>query len=235
MEFVSLASSSAGNCYILSDGATKIMLEAGLSEREIKRRMHDADLGRLADISAVLITHGHKDHSRAAVSLLNDGMKLYASEGTAAEIGDERLDIVRAKEPFGIGSFDVLPFDTFHNTSEPLGFLIRSRATGEKLLFAIDTVNLPYIVPGLDYIAVECNYVASVLAGHTSLNEKVRGHIMNTHFELGMLLKYLKKLDLSKVKKIYLLHLSAAHSNEALILQAFNDDFPMLDVEICAA
>lgn len=235
MEFVSLASSSAGNCYILSDGTEKIMLEAGLSEREIKKRIHEADLGKLADISAVLITHEHKDHSRAAVRLLNNGMKLYASEGTAYGIGDERIDIIRAKEPFDVGSFEVMPFDTFHNTPEPLGFLIRSRRTGERLLFAVDTVNLAYIIPKLDYIAIECNYAASMLARHTALNEKVRGHIINTHFELGAVIRYLKKLDLSRVKKIYLLHLSASNANEAVFLQAFGDEFPALDVEICAA
>lgn len=235
MEFVSLASSSKGNCYILNDSRTRIMLEAGLSEREIKKRMHAAGAGNLADISAVLISHEHKDHSKSAVKLLDDGISVYASEGTAAGIGDDRIEAVKSKELFKIGTFDILPFDTFHNTPEPLGFLIQSRFTGERMLFAIDTVNLVYIIPGLDYIAIECNYVKSELERHTKLNEKVREHIKNTHLELGMLLKYLKKLDLSKVKKVYLMHLSTSNSSESKILQAFSSEFPALDVEICSA
>ena len=233
MHFTSLASSSKGNCYIVSDGTTGLMLEAGLAEREIKKRVKAAGCGKLSDISGVLITHSHKDHSRACRQLLDNGMTVYTSQGTADEIGDERLEVVKHGELFSVGSFDIMPFDTFHNTREPLGYLIRSRRTREKLLFAIDTVNMCYIVPGLDYIAIECNYAAAELEKHTKLHDKVREHIMNTHLELGVLLKYLKKLDLSKVKKIYLMHLSGSHSSEAGILQAFAGAFPGLCVEIC--
>lgn len=232
MNFVSLASSSKGNCYVLSDGSTSIMLEAGLSDKDIKKRMLAKGL-KLSDMAAVLITHGHKDHSKACVKLLDSGMTVYASNGTADEVGDDRIETVAHMEAFRVGSFDVLAFDTFHNTKEPLGWLIRSRRTGEKLLFAIDTVNMVYIVPGLDYIAIECNYVAAELARHTKLHEKVKEHIVNTHLELDVLVTYLKKLDLSKVKRVYLLHLSSSHSNEATILQAFKTVFPKISVEIC--
>lgn len=233
MRFISLASSSKGNCYIVSDGSTQLMIEAGISEREIKKRIAAAGCGKLSEISAALITHSHKDHSRACRQLLDNGMTVYASQGTADEIGDERPEIVKHGELFRVGSFDIMPFNTFHNTREPLGYLIKSRRTREKLLFAIDTVNMYCIVPELDYIAIECNYIESKLAGCTKLHDKVREHIANTHLELGTLLRYMKKLDLSKVKKVYLTHLSGSHSSEAGILQAFAEQFPELCVEIC--
>lgn len=232
MNFVSLASSSKGNCYVLNDGKTSIMLEAGMSDRDIKKRMLSKGL-KLSDMAAVLITHGHKDHSKACGKLLDSGMTVYASCGTAEEVGEDRIETVTHGELFRVGTFDILAFDTFHNTREPLGWLIQSRITKEKLLFAIDTVNMVYIVPKLDYIAIECNYVASELARHTHLHEKVKEHIVNTHMELGVLIRYLKKLDLSNVKRVYLMHLSASHSNEAMILQTFAETFPETVIEIC--
>jgi phosphoribosyl 1,2-cyclic phosphodiesterase len=234
MDFVSLASSSKGNCYILSDGTTRIMIECGLSEREIKKRLHAANICALSDISAVLISHEHKDHSKSASQMLNTGISVYTSEGTADALCDKRFDIISAREEFSVGTFDILPFETYHNAAEPLGFLIRSRSTGERFLFAIDTVNMPYIVPNLDYIAIECNYVASELARHTQIVERVKKHVENAHFELSMVTKYLSKLDLSGVRQIWLMHLSATHSNEAVILQTFQEQFPHINIEICA-
>ena len=46
---------------------------------------------------------------------------------------------VKALEEFQLGTFQVLPFDVEHDVPEPLGFLLTSTATGEKLLYFTDT------------------------------------------------------------------------------------------------
>ena len=53
---------------------------------------------------------------------------------------------------------DLVPFRTYHNVEEPLGFLIEDGRTKERLLWAVDTANLGVTADRLTYIAVECNY-----------------------------------------------------------------------------
>ena len=61
MRFTVLASGSKGNCSILSGGRTRVLVDAGLSCREILRRMAQADEDP-ATLDAILITHEHQDH-----------------------------------------------------------------------------------------------------------------------------------------------------------------------------
>src|SRR5262252_9292384 len=56
-----LASGSKGNCTLISSSTTRLLVDAGLSCREILRRLHLCGESS-ADIDAVLITHEHADH-----------------------------------------------------------------------------------------------------------------------------------------------------------------------------
>src|SRR5205807_4755524 len=59
--FCVLASGSSGNAALLATGKTRILVDAGLSMRELRRRM--AAIGEdLNRIDAILITHEHADH-----------------------------------------------------------------------------------------------------------------------------------------------------------------------------
>lgn len=231
MTFVSLASSSAANAYLVSDGETVILLECGLPMRELKKRMSY----ELSKVSACFVTHEHNDHSKAAAQLLKAGIPVYMSRGTA-EAHKDNMDsatLVAAGEVVPIGALTVTVFDTYHNTAEPLGFLVCDTRTRETLLFAIDTVNLNYIVPGLDYIAIECNYAQDIMDRRDSLPEKVKRRIQRSHMEIDTALRYLHKLDLSRCRTIWLLHLSAACANEARFLTTFRREFPGIDIRVC--
>ena len=113
-----------------------------------------------------------------------------------------------------IGSYDVIAFRTFHDAAEPIGFLIRSRADGEKLAFAIDTVNIRYRFPGVNKLMLEANYDEHFLSQHDRLPESVLKRIRNTHMSIDTLCEYLGTLDLSACTGLYLMHLSRASSDE---------------------
>jgi phosphoribosyl 1,2-cyclic phosphodiesterase len=61
MKFTVLGSGSTGNALLISAGKTNVLIDAGLSAREIARRMalKGADM---ASLDAVIITHEHSDH-----------------------------------------------------------------------------------------------------------------------------------------------------------------------------
>lgn len=215
MRFESLASSSHGNAYIIRDDTTRILLECGVSHKKLTQMCGF----QLSEFDGCLISHEHKDHSACARKIISSGIPVYLSQGTAAALAlpEALLDMANGMEAgvqFLIGSIDVLPFSTFHDAKEPLGFVMQSRVDGDILAFATDTVNLPYNFPGVNLLAVEANYQESILERCERMPEKVQARIRNTHMEIDMLCKCLKKMDLSRCREIYLLHLSDATSHE---------------------
>lgn len=212
MKFKSLASSSHGNAYIVGDSNTQILLECGVSYKQLQKLTGF----NLSDFKACLVSHEHKDHAKSAEDLISRGMEVYMSPGTAEALGyTDFANLIEHMEQFNVGSFDIVPFTTFHDAAEPLGFLIKSRVDGDVLAFATDTVNLRYKFPGLNILAIEANYDKCVLERCTKLPEKVRHRIENSHMEIDTLCDYLSTLDLSECREIHLLHLSDATSREA--------------------
>lgn len=211
MRFLSLASSSHGNAYIISDSETHILLECGLSYRKLQKAS-GFTLDRLA---ACFISHEHKDHAGCWRELLKNGLKVYASGGTADALECKEITVMEERRPVTVGTLEVMTFRVFHDAAEPVGFLVRSGVDGDKLAFATDTVNLQYQFPGVTILAVECNYETSIIEQRDRIPEKVRQRIRNNHMEVSRLCRWLTGLDLSVCREIYLLHLSDACSNEA--------------------
>ena len=215
MEIKPLASSSLGNCYYISDGTTKLLIECGIRLREIQFcgiRMNQLD--------GCLITHEHKDHSKSIVDLIRYCVPVYASYGTlnACKVRKNLyVNYVEAGKMFSINSLDIIPFETQHDAVEPLGYYIKSRITGETLLFATDTYFIHNRFESLNYIMVECNYKLSIVQERLisgKIPKVLAARLMHSHFEFDNVKTFLKSNDLSKCKEIYLLHLSRAHSDE---------------------
>lgn len=229
MKFESLSSSSAGNAYIVSDKDTRILLECGVSHTKLQKLSGFS----LSEFQAVLVTHEHKDHAKAVQELISRGMVVYMSQGTAEALETDGVELIEDRLQFNVGSFDIVPFTTFHDAKEPLGFLIKSRIDGDVLAFATDTVNLRYKFPGLNILAIEANYDKNILERCERMPEKVRHRIANSHMEIDTLCDYLRSLDLSQCREIHLLHLSDATSHEGHFINKVSRAVPR-GIEITA-
>lgn len=230
MKFESLASSSHGNAYIVSDSDTRILIECGVSHKQLQKLAGFS----LSDIKACLVSHEHKDHAKCVDELIKRGMEVYMSCGTAQALENESVTLIEHMEQFNVGSFDIVPFTTFHDAAEPLGFLIKSRIDGDVLAFATDTVNLRYKFPGLNILAIEANYDRKILDRCERLPEKVRHRITNSHMEIETLCDYLRSLDLSECREIHLLHLSDAMSDEGGFMRKVLRTIPKgIEVKAC--
>jgi len=215
MEITVLASGSTGNAYIIGDKHTTLLLDAGIPFKAIQ-----VGSGfQVRRLSGCFVTHAHQDHSKAAKDLARFGVDVYTSRGTmdACGLDGHRFKPVRALEELTVGTFQVLPFDVEHDAPEPLGFLFTSRATGEKLLYFTDTYFVRYRFRGLTHIMAECNYSEeglrrSVEAGYVPVERVPR--LLKSHMSLEHLLDMLRANDLSRVRQIYLLHLSRDNSDE---------------------
>ncbi|MDP5277228.1 MBL fold metallo-hydrolase [Chengkuizengella axinellae] len=215
IEITTLASSSKGNCYKVTDGKTALLLECGIRYKDIQIGLEF----RMREIAGCLITHEHKDHCEAVKDIMKS-IDVYASQGTlnALGINGHRVKPIAAKKQLTIGSWTILPFDVQHDVNEPLGFLIANQA-GEKILFATDTYYLKYKFRGLTHIMIECNYSMkilneNILSGRVPVVMKKR--LLRSHFSLENIKDFFRSNDLSKVQEIYLLHLSDNNSNAEL-------------------
>jgi phosphoribosyl 1,2-cyclic phosphodiesterase len=157
------------------------------------------------------------DHSKAVKEIMHAGIDCYISAGTVEALGlsGHRLNIIKAKQQFRIGTWTALPFDTQHDAAEPLGFLLANQA-GDKLLYATDTYYIRYKFHGLTHIMVECNYSLDILKRNVdagAVPKELKSRILKSHFSLENVKRFLQANDLSKVQEIWLLHLSDNNSN----------------------
>lgn len=213
VNFNCLRSSSKGNCYAVDDGETRLLLECGIPFKDIQRKLNF----KTSELAGCLVTHEHKDHSRAVADMMKSGIDCYMSKGTADALGvtGHRIKIIKAQESFQVGSWTILPFETQHDAAEPLGFLLANK-TGDKLLFATDTFYIKYKFAGLTHIAVECNYALDILNANIEsglVPVAMKNRLLQSHFSLANVKEFLKANDLSKVVEIHLLHLSSDNSD----------------------
>lgn len=214
MNITVIASGSSGNAYRIDDGETTLLLDAGIPLRLIKQALNF----RVRDIAGCLITHAHGDHAKAAGDLAKAGVDIYTSKGTldVCRLTGHRMKAVEALKEINIGTFAVLPFDVQHDAPDPLGFLLTSRATGEKLLYFTDTYYIKYRFTGLTHIMGECNYSMDIIEQSVRngyIPPELVPRLIKSHMSLDHFLDLLKANDLSQVKQIYLLHLSNNNSD----------------------
>lgn len=196
------------------------MLEAGMPIKAIKKALKY----KLSDIDGCLISHSHKDHCKGFEDVLKTGVEGFCSADTARElkIDSPYLNIVEAGKQFEVGTFTILPFECQHHNTDGtpvtnFGYMIRSNISGEKLLFATDTYYMEYAdIKGLNYIMIECSYQEDILTSNLRNNVVALVYALRlrqSHFELKHLCDWLKRVDLTECRAIYLLHFSGNNSN----------------------
>lgn len=234
MEILIIASSSRGNAYRISDGQTSLLLECGVPVKKIQEALQF----KLHKIEGCLITHEHMDHAKAAKDLIKKGVDIYGSVGTLKALNllqHHRSGRLYDRVAQAIGTFQVLPFDVQHDAAEPLGFLIESTVTGERLLFFTDTYYLKYTFDRLSIIMGECNYSTEIInenVNNGSIPEAHKNRVIRSHMSIETLLEFIKANDTSQLKKIYLLHMSDGNSNEDEFKRRVQE-ITGVEVEVC--
>lgn len=210
-----IASGSTGNAYLVSDDHSTVLLDAGISLRQIQ-----VSTGfRLSSLAGVLITHRHGDHSKAVKGLIDKGVDVYALDDVfrcAGTCGHHRAHSVIPRESLCIGSFTALPFLVEHDVP-CVGWLLRSKITGEKLLYLTDTQYSPFRFDGLTHILLEANYDEQTTRDNVAtgvISQSYKNRVWRTHMSIETAIALLQANDLSRVEQIYLIHLSDKNSLE---------------------
>lgn len=211
----SLASGSSGNCYVLDDGNSMVMIEIGIPWKKIQQLLNF----KTSRITFAISGHRHHDHSGYIKDALKAGIDVYTLQDVvdAYSLSGHRIHAIKPHERFQVGLWKVLPFDVEHDV-EALGFLI---ANGdERLLYLTDSPYTTYRFDGLTHIMVECNFQADLLTNNIlsgALPSVVGRRVRRSHFSLENVIAFLKANNLSKCREIHLLHLSSGNSDEEVM------------------
>lgn len=166
----SLQSGSNGNCiYVEADG-TALLFDAGISARQVELRL--ARHGRQArDISAVIISHNHRDHiGSAGVYQRRFGLPIYLTHGTLrsarSQLGElTDLRYFRPGQLLSFGPLRVRTIGTAHDAADAVAFVVEA---GRKRLGILTDLGHPFtglarLIQELDAAYLESNYDPDML------------------------------------------------------------------------
>ncbi len=227
MRFTSFASGSTGNCALLSDGSTHILIDAGISMRRITKCLAQLDL-REQDVAGVLITHEHRDHTAALNTMVKRGkMRVFAPRTVGNHLRwtvpdmDSCLTVIPVDEPFALGGLTVTAFHTSHDTDESVGYRFSGSAefacctdTGcitEKMLESLS---------GVDAAMIEANHDVQLLR-YGSYPYQLKRRVLSEHGHLSNedCAKLCARLCETGASKLVLAHLSRENNRPELALQ----------------
>ena len=164
-----LASGSSGNAALLATENTRILVDAGLSMKELGKRM--AAVGEeLTRIDAILVTHEHSDHISGLPVLARRLKKpFYMTRLTSPAIDWEEaqpiLEPFQAGASFQIGDIEVQSFSIPHDAIDPVGFCFE--AQGVTIGIATDLGYIPasvkYHLRRTDLLLLEANHDLDML------------------------------------------------------------------------
>lgn len=221
--FCTLASGSTGNCSLYKSGAACVLIDAGVSTRCIKNALAGFGLG-LGDLTHILLTHSHIDHTRAIPVLLKQtGAPVYCSEKTAWEI-DLPRERHRAIRP---GSYlenglELTAFATYHDAPGSLGFVLGSGAG--RLGYCTDTGHLTGemvdLLRGCPTLVLESNHDPEMLEhGPYPWHLKQRVGSPYGHLSNDQCARAAAELAGCGTKTLILAHLSQHNNTPALALE----------------
>jgi len=134
-----LASGSGGNALVVEADGTVLLLDCGISFRQLRERMAGVGLAP-AQIDAVCVSHEHEDHVKGLeVFARHHPVPVHATAGTAAgmPVRPPLAAPLRGGRAVRVGALSVLPVPTSHDAREPVGFVLEHR--GCRVGVATDT------------------------------------------------------------------------------------------------
>ena len=187
-----LASGSKGNSLFVEADGTRILVDAGLSAREIVRRLAVIGVDP-ADIDGLFISHEHVDHVRGVGVLARKyRLPVYVSYPTHRQVLDGVRDaaVIEFESGYSFGFRDLLidPFPITHDACDPVGFTVECREG--KVGVATDLGTATRLVAdklkGCRVLVLESNHDEDMLMGgpypwHLKQRIKSRhGHLSNS-------------------------------------------------------
>lgn len=234
LKFISIGSSSSGNCYYLATEQTRILVDAGVGVRTLRHSLYEKGL-HLADIDAIFITHDHADHIKAVGHLAHDyKLPVYATEEVhrginrnycvTTKLTAEDVRIIQKMQTTQVGDMRITAFPVPHDSSDCVGYRIE---TDEEIFLIITDVG--HVTEGIqaevsvaNYIVLESNHDISMLMDGpypAYLKGRIRsgrGHLSNAD-SARLIAEYASPA----LKRVWLCHLSEENNHPELVRKTY--------------
>jgi phosphoribosyl 1,2-cyclic phosphodiesterase len=224
MQITVLGSGSGGNCTLVETDATAVLIDAGLSCRQITQRL--AATGRsLERLAAILVTHEHGDHINGlAVLCKKRPIPVYANRLTA----DATKSIIAAAagkpaahiawhlftngQGFSVGDLTIEAFSIPHDAQDPVGFAVHNcnASAGFVTDFGHPTRLVAERIRGLNALILESNHDVKMLQDNPDRSWSTKQRILSRHGHLSNedAAKLAADILTDKLRHVALAHLS---------------------------
>lgn len=187
-----LGSGSSGNCAFLESGDTRILIDAGLSGRQIRHRL--ASIGRSPEtLTGVLITHEHSDHIQGlGVIAAKLGVPVYCNRPTSEAIHrtlQEKLNfrLFETGNAFTVADFGVDCFPVPHDAQDPVGYVVHTSEGSVGFLTDLGYATKLIVerVRKTRILVLEANHDLKLLQEDTKRPWSVKQRILSRHGHLS--------------------------------------------------
>ena len=224
----SLNSGSNGNCYYIANEHEAVLVDAGISCREIEKRLLRLELS-VKKIKAIFISHEHSDHIRGLQVLARKyQLPVYITQPTLVsgrlQISETLLNEFKPYQQISVGGLCVTAFPKFHDASDPHSFIVSGNGINIGVLTDIGSV-CKHVIDNFKQchaVFLESNYDETLLEEGNYpffLKERIRnghGHLSN-HQALDLFTKH----KASFLSHVLLSHLSKDNNSPQLVQKLF--------------
>jgi phosphoribosyl 1,2-cyclic phosphodiesterase len=212
-----LGSGSAGNCAYLETAETRLLIDAGLSGRQIRQRL--ASIGRSPEsLDGILITHEHSDHIAGLVGLASKlHLPIYCNRLTKEAIEAQlevslNAHIFNTGAAFEIGDIGVETFPVPHDAYDPVGYLLHT--PGGRIGFLTDLGHATKLViervRAANVLLLEANHDMKMLQDDPRRPWSLKQRILSRHGHLSneASANLAEEIVSAELRRLYLGHLS---------------------------
>jgi phosphoribosyl 1,2-cyclic phosphodiesterase len=223
-----LASGSNGNCYYVGNRTEAVLVDAGISCREVEKRMARLKLP-MQNVKALFVSHEHTDHIQGITALAKKyNLPVYLSTGTLRHSGirlnGHPIFAITDSQPVAIGNLSVLSFSKAHDAAEPHSFVVSCNGVSVGVFTDIGTpcARLIRHFSQCHAAFLEANYDETMLLQGSypaHLKARIRGG--NGHLSNTQALELFKKHRPAQMSHLVLSHLSKNNNCPKLVSSLF--------------
>lgn len=218
MSLAVLGSGSKGNAALVRCGSTHVLVDAGLSAKQLVRRMNLLGVAP-EQLDAILITHEHSDHAQGVDVLLRQrSIPVFANALTREALSHKMKSSISWKvfhsgQEFALGELTVNSFRIPHDAAEPVGFILSGGNVRLSMVSDVGYVTklMRESIRGSDGLYIEANYDQSLLERDTKRPWATKQRIVSRHGHLSnhQTADLLAEIACEKLKVVMLSHLSS--------------------------
>ena len=242
MELASIASGSSGNCILVKNNDTNIIVDIGISRKKVVEGLEFFDT-KPSDVDAIFVTHEHLDHIKGlGVYLRSFATPVYGSKGTIdclkneVDLGPVDYTLFNAVEgDVKIGDIVVKTIETNHDAKEPVLYRFESDNSSVAVVTDLGCYddNIVNQLQDLDGLLIEANHDVNMLqVGPYPYNLKTRIWSDQGHLSNETCGKLLSDIASDRLKHVILGHLSGENNYPDLAFQTVRNEIDMSESSV---